>query len=185
MLVVELATRTLIALVVAVLPAVSAARAAIVWVPFVAKREFQLNVYGAVPDEPTTAPSTRKSTWSTARLSEALAVSGTLPETVALALGAVSETVGGVVSPEPVGAASSIPRSSTVSEPLEDSVRPKFSPLVPPGMTGVVHVACFHVEDAAKFGLVFQNANAPRVSRLNAVKATGAVDLYHAVTLYR
>ena len=49
---------------------------------------------------PTSTPSARNSTLLTPTLSEAVAASPTLPDTVALAAGAVSETVGSVVSAE-------------------------------------------------------------------------------------
>ena len=49
--------------------------------------------------EPIFVPSTLNWTFATATLSEAVAVRGTLvPETVELAVGTVSDTVGGVVS---------------------------------------------------------------------------------------
>ena len=47
---------------------------------------------------PTTLPSTRKSTWSTAMLSDAVALRFVDPETVAPASGAVRLTVGAVGS---------------------------------------------------------------------------------------
>src|SRR6185436_16194433 len=80
----ELATVTVTAPDSVELPPVSTARARTVWLPFIAMREFQLKAYG-LPIEavPTTAPSTRKSTWSTARLSAAFADSVTLPATTA------------------------------------------------------------------------------------------------------
>ncbi len=83
---------------------------------------------------PATVPSTRKSTWSTATLSEAVAVIGTVPATLAPLVGDVSDTVGGVVSAVPVGFESAIPRSSTVKKPFELMVRPKLRPVTPAGM---------------------------------------------------
>ena len=62
--------------------------------------EFQVAVYGeVVAAEPMSVLSTSNWTLATATLSEAVAVSITEePETVELAVGAVIETVGGVVS---------------------------------------------------------------------------------------
>src|SRR4051794_3863452 len=116
-------------------------------------------------------------------LSDAVVCIATLPDTVEFAVGAVSAIVGRVVSAEPVGFASSIPRSSTVSEPFAPSARPKLTPSVSFGTTGVCHTACLQVEEAGNESLDVQNPKPPSVSRLNAVKETGAVDLYQAVTL--
>ena len=55
---------------------------------------------------PRSAPSRRNCTEVTLRLSDALAVTLTVPDTVEPAVGAVSETLGAVVSPATVAAAS-------------------------------------------------------------------------------
>ncbi len=54
--------------------------------------------YGAVASVPTSVPSTRNSTWVTPTLSEAVAATGTDPDTVAPLAGEVTDTVGAVVS---------------------------------------------------------------------------------------
>ena len=77
---------------------VSTARAVIAFAPSETEVEFQLMLYGAVVSVPTTTPLTRKSTWSTATLSVALADNVTLPPNVAPFTGPVSVTLGGVVS---------------------------------------------------------------------------------------
>ena len=84
---------------VAALPFVSVARAAIVCDPAATAALFQLSVYGAaVTAAPVLTPSTRNWTEATPPASAAVAVSCTVPVSVAPAAGAVSETVGGVVS---------------------------------------------------------------------------------------
>src|SRR5262245_37554199 len=78
----------------------SRARAASVWVVFVAVVEFHAIVYGAVvTSAPSAAPSSRNCTPTTPMLSDALADTVTAdPDTVAPFAGAVIDTVGGVVS---------------------------------------------------------------------------------------
>src|SRR5688572_10754071 len=78
------------------LPAASRARAVRVWLPFVAVAVFQETLYGAeVSSAPRLAPSSRNCTPATPTLSEALAVTVTVPETVAPPAGLVTLTVGG------------------------------------------------------------------------------------------
>src|SRR5436305_5551476 len=91
-------TITVTDVVVVLFPAVSTARAATVWLPSGTDVESQLNEYGVVVAVPTTLPSTKKSTWSTATLSLAVADSVTVPAAVEPALGAVSDTIGDVGS---------------------------------------------------------------------------------------
>src|SRR3989344_1669089 len=83
-----------------VLPAASRATALILCVPLVAVVEFHAKEYGAavVSSTPTFLLSTLNCTPRTPMLSEASAERVTVPETVELAAGAVSETVGLVVS---------------------------------------------------------------------------------------
>src|SRR5512146_1028177 len=82
-------------------PAASRARAVMVWDPLDALVVFQVTEYGEeVSSDPRLEPSSRNCTPETPTLS--LAVADTVteePETVALALGAVIDTVGAVVSP--------------------------------------------------------------------------------------
>ena len=113
------------------LPAVSTARAAIVWLPLATDREFQLIVVGALTWDATVTPSTRKSTWSMATLSEALAEICAKPDSVAPLEGAVSETVGGVVSGVPAGVV--VHRQVVDRDRPIWTVRPKLSPLTPLG----------------------------------------------------
>src|SRR5918995_1770857 len=81
------------------LPAASRARAVSVWVPFVAVVVFQETEYGAVVSSaPRVTPSSRNCTPVTPTLSEASAVTATVPETVAPPAGLVTLTAGGVVS---------------------------------------------------------------------------------------
>jgi len=68
---------------------------------------------GAPTGAPTATPSTRNCTFATPPASEAVALSGTVPVTVAPAAGAVSETVGGVVSAQAVVDAVIVCRSET------------------------------------------------------------------------
>jgi hypothetical protein len=84
---------------VAVLPAASRATALRVWVPTEAVAVFHATEYGAVVSSaPRLAPSSRNWTPATPTLSEALAETVIVPETVAPALGEVMLTVGAVVS---------------------------------------------------------------------------------------
>ena len=84
---------------VVLLPAVSNALARTVWVPSGTVDESQLMLYGELLSLPASVlPSTRKSTWATATLSDALADIGTLPLTLAPSAGVVRLTVGAVVS---------------------------------------------------------------------------------------
>src|SRR6266849_8667167 len=165
------------------LPEVSTARAANLWLPLVTVREFQLYVIELSTTDPTVVPSTRKSTWSTATLSEALAESWTWPDTVVPLEGAVSETEGGVVSVV-VPELSTIERSSTVREPLPPLVRPKLSAVTLLGMGGVSQLACDQPLDDGKFGLVCQYENAYWVSRANTVKKTGTFEVYQLLMRY-
>src|SRR5476649_2761501 len=91
---------TVIDVAVAVLPAASRATAVSAWSPFAVVVESQLIEYGAlVSSTPRLAPSSLNWTPATATLSAAPAESATAaPETVAPAAGAVSDTVGAVVS---------------------------------------------------------------------------------------
>ena len=93
-----LSTVTLIFVVVAALFDGSTARAATLANPSAMEAEFQTKLYGDVVSVPTTAPLTRKLTEETITLSLAVAESVTLPFTLAPLVGAVSVTVGGVVS---------------------------------------------------------------------------------------
>ena len=87
---------------VVVLPDVSRATAVSVCEPLIAAVLFQATEYGAaVSSDPTFAPSTLNWTPATATLSEALAETVTLPDTVAPLAGAVMTTVGTVVSGVP------------------------------------------------------------------------------------
>src|SRR5438045_4225636 len=96
---VELETVTLTAALVAEFPAASLAMAVMLCVPLAAAVVYQEVVYGeAVSAAPTLLPSIWNCTLATPTLSEAFALSVTLPETVAPLEGAVMLTVGGVVS---------------------------------------------------------------------------------------
>lgn len=77
---------------------VSAARAETAAAPSGTAVEFQSKLYGAELSVPTTLPLTRKSTWSTATSSVALAANVTILPMLAPLIGAVSVTLGGVVS---------------------------------------------------------------------------------------
>ena len=76
----------------------STARAAIVAVPSAREAEFHVTLYGDVVSVPTTIPLIRKLTEDTTTLSVAVAESVTVPLTLAPFAGAVTVTVGGVVS---------------------------------------------------------------------------------------
>jgi hypothetical protein len=93
-----LSTVTLILVVVVELFDGSTARAAIVAPPSAMEVEFQVRLYGDVVSVPTTAPFTRKLTEDTTTLSLAVAERVIFPLTLAPLAGAVSVTVGGVVS---------------------------------------------------------------------------------------
>jgi len=93
-----LSTVTLMLTVVDELLEGSTARAAMVAEPSAMEAEFQVMLYGDVVSVPSTAPLTRKLTEDTTTLSLAFAESVILPLTLALLEGAVSVTVGGVVS---------------------------------------------------------------------------------------
>jgi hypothetical protein len=96
---VALFTVTVTAALVVELLAMSVAIARNVCVPLVAVAVFQENPYGEVVSRvPTFAPSNWNCTLATATLSDAFAVTFTVPESVAPPAGAVTETVGGVVS---------------------------------------------------------------------------------------
>jgi vacuolar-type H+-ATPase subunit I/STV1 len=97
------ATVTVTLLDVVVLPLVSRATAVRVWVPSLTAVVFQLVEYGdAVSSLPKLTPSSLNCTPATAALSEALAVTLVVPLTVAWSAGAVTETVGAVVSGLPL-----------------------------------------------------------------------------------
>ena len=86
-------------------PAASRARALRPCEPSAAVALSQEVEYGAVVSSvPRFAPSRRNCTPATPTLSEALAVTVVVAETVAPAAGAVTDTVGGVVSPVPPSA---------------------------------------------------------------------------------
>src|SRR3989442_1703901 len=90
---------TVTAVEVAVLPAASRATAVRVCAPLLAVVVIQERVYGAaVTSAPRFAPSSLNCTPTTPTLSVALTETVIVPATVAPAAGAVSETVGGVVS---------------------------------------------------------------------------------------
>jgi hypothetical protein len=82
------------------LPAASLATAVRVWLPLAREVVLRVVEYGeVVSKEPRLEPSSLNWTLATPTLSEAVAETLTLaPETVALLVGAVIETVGGVVS---------------------------------------------------------------------------------------
>ena len=94
-------------------------------------------------------------------MSVAVAEIGTKPDTVEFAVGALSDTVGGVVSEPPEAAASSKLASSTVKFPFEPSVNPKTRPWIPAGITLVTKLACVQVEEAGKVGLESKKRNLP------------------------
>ena len=80
-------------------PAASFATAVSVWLPCETEVVFHEKLYGElVSAEPTFAPSTWNCTLATPTLSEAVALTVTVPLTVALFAGEVIDTVGGVVS---------------------------------------------------------------------------------------
>ncbi|HEX2402362.1 MAG TPA: hypothetical protein VHJ79_20615, partial [Mycobacterium sp.] len=86
-------------LLVVVRPALSRATAVSVCAPLVALVVFQFVEYGAaVTSAPRLTPSSLNCTPATATLSLAVAVTAIVPLTVAPAPGAVSDTVGAVVS---------------------------------------------------------------------------------------
>src|SRR2546427_1509436 len=94
-----LSTVTLTALGGVVLPAASRATAVRLWEPPATRVVFHKRAYGAaVTSAPRFAPSSLNCTPTTPTLSVALAETVIVPATVAPAAGAVSETVGGVVS---------------------------------------------------------------------------------------
>ncbi len=81
------------------LPAASRATAVSAWAPLVAPVVFQLTLYGElVSSAPRLFPSSLNWTPATPMLSAAVAVTLTLPVTVALFAGAVNDTVGAVLS---------------------------------------------------------------------------------------
>jgi hypothetical protein len=94
-----LLTVTVTAVEVVRLPAASRARAVSVWAPLAAVVVFQDTLYGAVVSSvPKGAPSSRNCTPATPTLSEASAVTATVPATVAPPAGLVTLTAGGVAS---------------------------------------------------------------------------------------
>jgi len=93
-----LSTVTLVFAVVVALLEGSTARAATVTAPSAVEAEFQERLYGDVVSVPTTIPLIRKLTEATVTLSLAVAERVTLPVTLAPLVGAVSVTVGAVVS---------------------------------------------------------------------------------------
>ncbi len=116
--VVSLATMTLTVVAVLVLPAASRATAVSAWAALVAVRVSHATEYGAlVSSAPRLAPSSLNCTPLTAVSSEALAVTLTVPPTVAPSAGAVTDTVGLVVSTgggPPIGVSRSRTTSSGV-----------------------------------------------------------------------
>jgi hypothetical protein len=98
-----LLTVTVTAALVAEFPAASLATARSVCEPLLTVVVFHEYVYGATVSRlPRFAPSSWHCTLATPTLSEALAETVVVPDTVAPLVGAVSDTVGGVVSP-PLG----------------------------------------------------------------------------------
>src|SRR5215217_6819429 len=93
-----LALVTVTVVLVVALPMRSYALAVTAWLPLATAAEFHVAEYGDVVAVPTMLPSTRNSTRPMPVLSAALAVSVTVPETVAPAVGAVTATVGGSLS---------------------------------------------------------------------------------------
>src|SRR5207248_1845094 len=92
-------TVTVTAAEVVLFPAPSRATAASWCAPLPAAAVFHETEYGAaVSSAPRFAPSRRNWTPTTPTLSEAFADTGTVPDTVALSAGAVTETAGGFVS---------------------------------------------------------------------------------------
>src|SRR2546426_300032 len=93
------ATVTVTGVAVVVLPAASRATAVSVWEALLAVVVSHAIEYGAaVPSTPTFAPSRRNWTPTTPTLSDALALTVVMPLTVAPPAGAVTLTVGAVVS---------------------------------------------------------------------------------------
>ncbi len=94
-----LATVTVTASDVALLPAASRATAVRAWLPLVDPVVAQATEYGAVVSSaPTLTPSTLNCTPTTPTASEAVAVTVTEPDTEAPAAGAVTDTAGAVTS---------------------------------------------------------------------------------------
>jgi hypothetical protein len=91
------------------LPEESRARAVSVWLPLPIRFVFQDAVYGAaVISLPIATPSRKSCTPATATSSDALAVTPTVPDTVAPAAGATTATDGAVVSAVAVATASGV-----------------------------------------------------------------------------
>src|SRR5262245_59824166 len=112
------ATLTITGAEVVVLPDVSVARAVSVCAPLPTVRLSQFSPYGAVVSSaPVACPSTKNLTLATPALSLAFAATATMSLTVALLLGAVIDTVGGVVSPVPEAALNAT-MCMTQAEPL-------------------------------------------------------------------
>jgi hypothetical protein len=92
-------TVTVPPLLVVVLPAASRATAVRVWVPFPAAVVSQGTLYGeVVSSAPRAAPSSRNWTPTTPMLSEAVAETVTVPDTVAPPAGALIATLGALLS---------------------------------------------------------------------------------------
>src|SRR5258705_6099373 len=101
--VLPLDTVTVTAAEVVALPAASRARAVRLCAPSPAVVVFQAMEYGAlVSSAPWAAPSTKNWTPATPTLSAAFAAIVVVPLTVAPLAGAVTDTVGGVLSPPPL-----------------------------------------------------------------------------------
>src|SRR5437660_11980248 len=98
-----LLTVTVTAVEVVVLPVVSRARAVRVWAPLSPMVSQETEYGAAVTSAPRLEPSSRNWTPATPTLSEAVADTNTVPDTVAPDAGAVTETVGGVVSAPSTG----------------------------------------------------------------------------------
>src|SRR5437899_3356374 len=120
--VVSFATVTLTAAELAVFPAASRATAVNAWEPLEAVVVFQEVEKGdVVSSAPRLAPSSLNCTPTTPALSEALAETVTVPETIAPEVGAVIETVGGVVS-APAERGTSARNTSVRREPFMSAV---------------------------------------------------------------
>jgi len=97
---VVLSTFTVSAALVVELPAPSVAVAVRTWLPLERGIVFREYAYGALASaDPVFAPSTLNCTLATATLSVAVAVTFTIPDKVALAIGELIATVGAIVSP--------------------------------------------------------------------------------------
>src|SRR5450631_4319879 len=118
----------------------------------------------------------KKSTLLIPPSSEAEAVNVTVPLTLSPSFGAVTETVGGMVS------LSDRPKLSNVTVPTLRIVIPTLIPVVPEGAPGMSHVPLVQVLEVGNAGLCFQKFHPPVFDRVYAEK-TGLVSaLYQAET---